>query len=291
MNSLPKLLSKVEEGSEEVLDLILERLESSKYAPVVGITGPPGSGKSTLIGKLARLFAGASKRLGILALDPASPFSGGSFLGDRIRMRDCEQLEGIYIRSVSSGAGRDLPRRLSEMTILFSVFGFDVVIIETPGFGQTETEIKHYVDLLLLTVPPLSGDDIQFLKSGILEVVDAYLVTKCDLPEAKEVADILERRMKVGGKEKPIFAISSLSGEGMEGLFSWLSERLSHSEGSLSKRVVRAFRDRVFDRIMARLNGREVSGVIEDLLKKRTNASHILEEVEKRWIESAFSGF
>ncbi len=288
MRDLPRLLSKVVEGDEDVLSVILEGIKGVKYAPSVGITGPPGAGKSSLIGELAVFLNRAGKKVGILAVDPVSPFSGGSLLGDRIRMKRCESLDGVYVRSVSGNGERGLPEGLSEMELLFSMFGYDVVLVETPGSGQADVSIRDYVDLLILVVPPGSGDDIQFLKSGVLEVVDAFVLSKFDLSEAKETLDILKKRQLLAGEKKPIFPVSSKTGEGIDRLSQFITDFIEEPhKDALERKIVLAVRDRVYNSIIKRLKAMDVEDIIHSSIDKG-DVSTVIKEVEKRWLEKAF---
>ncbi len=276
---LPRFLSKVEEGSPETFVRILK--ERNMAPPLVfGVAGPPGAGKSSLINDLVKLI-GKKVRVGVLALDPSSPYSGGSILGDRIRMRECESMDGVYIRSVASQAERSLPPYLNEMILALSLYGYRFVLVETPGVGQTEVSIKDYVDYLVLVIPPSSGDDVQFIKSGILEVSDCYVVSKWDLKGAEEVMEALKRRVLLDGKEKPIFPISTKTGEGIEDLARWMLSKTPRI--SVEDRVVGMIKDRALLEIENRLKKVPVEDRIKAFIKNP--GSNIIQEVVSGWLK------
>jgi LAO/AO transport system kinase len=160
----------------------------------VGLTGAPGAGKSTLIGQLAQLRMRRAQRLGVLAVDPSSPRTGGAILGDRVRMDELAGNERLYIRSLGSRrTGDGLADNLPEMLDLMDEFEFDEVILETVGVGQAEHAVRTQVDTLALVLLPDSGDTVQAMKAGIMEMADIFVVHKCDLPGAQRMATDLRR--------------------------------------------------------------------------------------------------
>lgn len=170
-----------------------DRADSSRTAYRLGLTGPPGAGKSSLAGRLAQLRSPGT-RLGILAIDPTSPKSGGAILGDRIRMDDLTGIEDLYIRSFGSRSATDgLTDNLPELLATMDIYGFDEVIIETVGVGQAEFAIRPQVDTLVLVLLPDSGDAIQAMKAGIMEMADIFVVNKSDLPGARKMAADISR--------------------------------------------------------------------------------------------------
>jgi LAO/AO transport system kinase len=159
----------------------------------IGITGAPGAGKSTLTGRLALLRL-ASARVGVLAIDPSSPVSGGAILGDRIRMDDLAGVEDLFIRSFGSRSAADgLADHVSELLAAMDAAGFDEVLLETVGVGQAELAVRSQVDTLVVVVPPDAGDAIQAMKAGIAEIGDIFAVNKADLPTAPRMAGEIER--------------------------------------------------------------------------------------------------
>lgn len=159
----------------------------------IGVTGPPGAGKSSLVGRLAQIRA-ADRRLGVLAIDPSSPKSGGAILGDRIRMDDLENIDELYIRSFGSRSSSDgLTDNLPELIAAMDSFGFDEVMVETVGVGQAEYAVRPQVDTLVLVLLPDSGDVVQAMKAGIMEMADIFVVNKSDLGGARKMAADIKR--------------------------------------------------------------------------------------------------
>lgn len=199
----------------------------------IGITGPPGAGKSTLINSLVRR-PGAAGRTAVLAIDPTSPVSGGSLLGDRIRMADLADRPDVYLRSVPSRATRNgLCDNLADLLAALGRRGFDRIILETVGVGQAETDVRRMVDTLVLVIPPNAGDAVQAMKAGLLECADIVVVSKAEEPGAgrtrSELADIVERLPAGTGWRPPIVATAA-DGDGCDrlddairGHFAWLA--------------------------------------------------------------------
>ena len=186
--SLTRVLTWVENGSSEGRDALRELFPKSGRAHVIGVTGSTGSGKSTLAGALARLLRERGKTVGIVAVDPTSPFSHGAILGDRIRMQDLTSDPGVFIRSMATrGALGGLAAATADMVTVLDAAGMDVVIVETVGAGQDEVEIADTAHTTVVVNIPGAGDDMQAIKAGILEIADVLVVNKADLPQAESV--------------------------------------------------------------------------------------------------------
>ncbi|MFO7882421.1 MAG: methylmalonyl Co-A mutase-associated GTPase MeaB [Kosmotogaceae bacterium] len=194
---------------------------------VVGITGSPGSGKSTMTDKLAELFA-AEKDVAIIAVDPTSAFTGGAFLGDRIRMRRSAGRKNIFIRSMASrGAVGGLSPGIYDAVQFLGRVGYDIIFVETVGVGQAETDIVNLADLVLLVLAPGSGDDVQMLKAGIMEIGDVYVVNKMDLDESEKLLANIEATLKLNGVDRDIVSINSITGENIDNLKEIVQSHLS----------------------------------------------------------------
>ncbi len=183
--ALARAISWVEGERDGFESLLHGALASSGSAYRVGFTGPPGAGKSSLVAQLAQRFREREERVGIVAVDPTSPFSGGALLGDRIRMNDLSTDPGIFIRSMATrGSLGGLATTTGEVVDLMDAFGFDQVLVETVGVGQTELEIAGAADTVVVVLVPESGDGVQAMKAGLMEIADVFVVNKADRPGA-----------------------------------------------------------------------------------------------------------
>lgn len=189
----------------------------------IGVTGPPGVGKSTFIGRLARQLRARGRRVAVIAVDPSSPITGGSLLGDRLRMMSAEPDEGMFVRSLSSGGqAGGLAPHTGEVADLLVAGGYEVVLIETVGAGQNDVDVRKVASEVLLLAMPSAGDSIQFEKAGVVEIATGFVVNKSDLPGADKT--IKELRDSVHDP-RPVWAVSALRGEGLEPLCEWIESR------------------------------------------------------------------
>jgi LAO/AO transport system kinase len=221
--SLARALTRVDDGDPALLPAIAALWDARRGATVLGITGPPGAGKSTLTDRAIRRYRDRGERVAVLAIDPSSPFSGGALLGDRIRMQHHAADHGVFIRSHGTrGYGGGLTRTTLEATILCAAAGFSRILVETVGVGQTELDVAGVADTVLVVLVPEAGDAVQTLKAGLLEVADAFVVNKAD----REGADLLVRELRAIGEGRPfaplVFAASALRGDGLDALWDGL---------------------------------------------------------------------
>lgn len=193
---------------------------------MIGITGVPGSGKSTLVGKLAEKLRAKGGKVGIVAIDPSSPYSGGAILGDRIRMSEMATDPGVYIRSMAThGATGGMARAALDAVDILDVAGFETVILETVGVGQDEVEIARASHTTIVVSAPGLGDEIQAIKAGILEIADIHVVSKCDRSDSNRTLIDLKQMLMLGMREgtksewsPPVVGTSAMSGQGLDEL-------------------------------------------------------------------------
>jgi LAO/AO transport system kinase len=195
----------------------------SGRATLVGLTGPPGAGKSTLTSALTAAYRQTGARVAVVAVDPSSPYTGGAILGDRIRMRDRFLDTGVFIRSMANrGVAGGLARATRRVVGLLDALGFDVVLVETVGIGQQDIEVARVVDTVCLLTIPGAGDDIQAIKAGVIEIADILVVNKADRPGADEAARDLSKMLSLGAArtswKTPIVLTAALEGTGIPAL-------------------------------------------------------------------------
>lgn len=233
---IARVLSKVEDGSDDLPDIIAALAKSSSRAPIVGITGAPGVGKSTTTSAVIGAYRAAGKRVGVLAVDPSSPFSGGALLGDRVRMQQHATDPGVFIRSMASrGHLGGLARATPQAIRVLDAAGCDVIIIETVGVGQSEVEIAHSADTTIVLVAPGMGDGVQAAKAGILEIGDIFGVNKADRDGAPATARELRHMISLGVKQEwtpPVVQLVATTGVGIDELMSAIDAHTEYLDRS-----------------------------------------------------------
>ncbi len=217
--SIARLVSVIENDEPGAAEAMRALYPETGRAQIIGITGPPGGGKSTLVNRLAGLYRERASRVAVVAVDPSSPFTGGAILGDRIRMRERFLDEGIFIRSMASrGHAGGLARATARVVNVLDALGTDIVLVETVGVGQEEVDVIRVADTVCLVTVPGLGDDIQAIKAGILEIADVLVVNKADRPGADETARDLAQMLSLAKDrpwKTPILRTSAQSGEGL----------------------------------------------------------------------------
>lgn len=246
--AIGRLISRAETGAAEARDALAAIYHRAGAAHVIGITGVPGSGKSTLVARLARLLRDRGQRVGIVAIDPSSPYSGGAILGDRIRMSDVASDPGIYIRSMATrGATGGMARAALDACDILDVAGYRTIVIETVGVGQDEVEIARASDTTVVVSAPGLGDEIQAIKAGVLEIADIHVVSKCDRSDAQRTLTDLKNMLALGAAARadwrvPVVGTSSVSGEGLDALVAAIE---AHRAASRDSALGRARRQRI----------------------------------------------
>ena len=249
--AVARLISRAEAGVAEAREALGSIYRRAGRAHVVGITGVPGSGKSTLVGVLVGKLRARGESVAVVAIDPSSPYSGGAILGDRIRMADVALDPGVFIRSMATrGATGGMAHAALDVVDVLDVAGFDWIVIETVGVGQDEVEIAHASHTTVVVSAPGLGDEVQAIKAGILEIADIHVVSKCDRSDANRTMADLKMMLKDampqdGSWRPPVVGISSLKAEGFEQLLDAITrhrDALSGQAGDKRRRAIARFR-------------------------------------------------
>jgi GTPase len=288
--ALARGISLVEDDDPEGWDLVREVYPKTGNASVVGFTGPPGAGKSTLIGALVAHQRKLDRQVAVLSIDPSSPFRGGALLGDRIRLTEHFLDPGVFIRSMANrGALGGLSEAALQAALLMDAAGKDDVFLETVGVGQAEVDIIDHADTIVLVLMPGSGDSIQALKAGVMEIPDIIVVNKADHPLTdtmiREIRGVLSLKPTVeGGWRVPIVKTEAVRGEGVAELVAKLDEHRAHieAEGTLSERRRRNLRSEVLALCTFRLRAQ-----LEEAVEEDEEFAKLLDEVVARRLDPA----
>ena len=228
VRSLARLISKIENRESGWQDAMTKIYPHCGKTRVIGITGSPGAGKSTLTNAVTARLHKMNKSVGIIAVDPSSPFSGGAVLGDRLRMRDVGTLPGVYIRSMATrGMLGGLCQGARDVALILDAFGKDIVLIETVGVGQDEIEVVKTADMVLVVCVPGQGDGIQAIKAGVMEIADIYVVNKADRPGADEVLMDIQGMLELSEKKVPVLKTVAAAHKGIQELVNEILERMN----------------------------------------------------------------
>ena len=273
IRALARLISLVEDESPRVRSVIKELLPSTGGARIIGLTGSPGVGKSTVTGALVGAFRAAGGRVAVLAVDPTSPFTGGALLGDRVRMQEHATDDQVFIRSMASrGHLGGLAASTPQAIRVLDAAGFELIIIETVGVGQAEVAIASLADSVVVLLAPGMGDAIQAAKAGILEVADLFVVNKADKPDSQQVVRDLRNMIALanhaeGAWKPPIISTMAMRGEGIDEVMSRLDAHWSwlNSTGELARRRQARAREEITALAFAALRGRLAAGRVDAL--------------------------
>src|ERR1017187_4702605 len=292
--AIGRAISSVENHDPSAAPLLRELFPRTGCAQVVGLTGSAGVGKSTLVEKLAEEYRRRGKRVGILAVDPTSPYSGGAILGDRVRMQSLAHDPGVYIRSMATRGqlGGLAPTTQDAVTVLDAA-GCEFILIETVGVGQDEVEVARLADTTALLLVPGLGDDIQTFKAGVMEIADLYVVNKADRPGAdrveQEISSLLSLAMRADGWRPPIIKTVATTGEGVAGFVQALDAFHAFTEkDDAGRRRHEHWRSRLLDLLRQTLFERAVAaplkdGTLErqvsDLVSQRKEPHQVVEEI------------
>ena len=284
IRDIARLITIVENELPEATAAMQSIFPHTGSAYTIGFTGPTGAGKSTLVDKVTLQLCRQGKKIGIVAIDPSSPFSGGALLGDRIRMRDIITEENVFIRSVSTrGSIGGLSRAAGNIAKILDAAGNDFVIIETVGVGQNEVDIFKTADTSVLVLMPGAGDDIQSIKAGIMEIADIFVVNKADRDEAEglitSIRQMLDSNTKPSPWRPPIIKTAAIQNEGTDELLNAVQEHRTFldSTGALAARRKERLRTEII-----KLAERRISHIVQSQIKQNGRFEELVEKVAAR---------
>ncbi len=298
--AVARAISVVERGGAEARAVVASIFRFSGNAHIIGVTGAPGTGKSTLVNQMAKVYRRQGTRVGIIAVDPTSPFSGGALLGDRLRMQDLAGDEGVFIRSMATrGALGGLAAATADAVKVLDAAGFGIILVETVGAGQSEVDIAKNAHTTLVVDAPGMGDDIQAIKAGILEIADLLVVNKADREGAGATVAALEMYLNLKPKSEndwrpPVLKTVALTGDGIPQVVDWIGKHRAFLDAHQLLRAreqarLRAELDLVLQReLMARVlhsvDGAKLDALVERVARRELDvyqaASMVLGEFE-----------
>lgn len=291
-----RLMRDIDDRVPTALGSLKELYPKTGRAYIIGVTGPPGSGKSTIVDKMVDIFRKEEKSVGIVAVDPTSPFTGGAILGDRIRMQRHATDEGVFIRSLATrGCLGGLSRSTQDIVNVMDAMGKDIIIVETVGVGQDEVEIVHTAHTSIVVLVPGLGDDIQAIKAGIIEIGDIFVINKCEREGAEKMERDLQMVLEMGrrredGWQPLIFKTEAILGKGIFELVYGIYRHKQALEGSqafekkMRERTKTTFLEVLETEVMAHLIEKmekegQLETIINDLLNRRTDPYSMAERI------------
>ena len=300
IRSLSRIISFIENRDDGYRQLLGRMYENNGDSIRIGITGPPGAGKSTLVNALIKQFLAVNKKVGVIAVDPTSPFTGGALLGDRVRMNDFPVGSPVYFRSMATrGASGGLNAAVGNITVVMDAFGFDVVLIETVGVGQVELDIIDACDTVVVAVVPESGDAVQTMKAGLMEIADTFVVNKADRPGADRLTQNLKQALETRPHTAeswmiPVLETVAIDNKNIDLLYKTILEHLdfiksngqfeSKRRKQLHKKILMILKNR-FEREFLDLLADKVNfdEIIQSILAGTTNPYAVSDELYARF--------
>ncbi len=294
MRALSRAISIVENRAPGSSDLLKALFPHAGKGRIIGLTGAPGAGKSTLVDQLARHYRRRERTVGIIAVDPTSPYTGGAILGDRIRMQDHFADSGIYIRSMATrGSLGGLARTTADVATVLDASGRDVILIETVGVGQDEVDIVRLADITVVILVPGMGDDVQTIKAGIMEIADIFVINKSDREGAerveREIRALQSLAMRHDGWTPPIVKTVASEGTGVQELAAAIeayesylqkdNRALKKSVENWQERLVEMLRDVMLEKARAQLGAGKVRDLAQQVVEHKRDPYTLVEEI------------
>ena len=295
--ALARAISTVENRASGWSDLLKALFPHTGKAQIIGLTGAPGAGKSTLVDQLARVYRKQNRTVGIVAVDPTSPYTGGAILGDRIRMQDHFADTGIYIRSMATrGSLGGLARTTADVTTVLDGSGRDVILIETVGVGQDEVDVVRLANITVVILVPGMGDDVQTIKAGIMEIADIFVINKSDREGAerveREIRALQSLAVRNDGWTPPIVKTVASEGKGVEELGAAVADyenylqkenrALKKSVENWQERLVEMLRDAMLEKARAHLGDGSVARLAAEVAEHKRDPYSLIEEIAGR---------
>jgi len=295
--ALARAISTVENRAPGWSDLLKALFPHTGHARILGLTGAPGAGKSTLVDQLAKVYRKQNQTVGIIAVDPTSPYSGGAILGDRIRMQDHFSDPGIYIRSMATrGSLGGLARATADVTTVLDASGCDLIMIETVGVGQDEVDIVRLADITVVILVPGMGDDVQSIKAGIMEIADIFVINKSDREGAERVEREIRALQSLAVRNDrwvpPIVKTVASEGQGIAELATTIAEyeaylqkenlTLQRNIQNWRERLVEMLRDALLDKAREQLGSRDMQQLAAQVAEHKRDPYSLVEEIVGR---------
>lgn len=299
--ALSKIISYIENREDGYRDLLGELYKNSGNSIRLGITGPPGAGKSTLVNALIRQFLKDDKKVGIIAVDPTSPFTGGALLGDRVRMNEFPLDGNVFFRSMATrGASGGLASSTSNITVAYDAFGFDITIIETVGVGQVELDIIDACDSVVVALVPESGDAVQTMKAGLMEIADLFVVNKSDRPNADRIVNDLQQALETRSHDEhtwmiPVISTIAVEDKNIDKLHDKILEHIEfskknnlfeeHRKKQLKKKVINIIKNHFENEFLKKVSDfTDFDAILNDIADGKTNPYKIGKELFEKFL-------
>lgn len=299
--ALSKVISYIENRNDGYQDILGELYLKAGKAVRIGITGPPGAGKSTIVNRLIHQFLKINLKVGIIAVDPSSPFTGGALLGDRVRMSDFHLEADVYFRSMATrGASGGLAAATSNVSIVLDAFGFDIILMETVGVGQVELDIVDACDSVVVVMVPESGDAVQTMKAGLMEIADIFVVNKSDRPNSERIVTDLRQSLETKKVNKdsewkvPIVSTVATDDKNIDKLTEKINQHIDYIRSSgllekkryyqLTKKIIAILKNRFEKEFLEKLiSSSELENQIKGIIEGETNPYDISDQLFEKF--------